>query len=63
MAEGGKKVQLLRKTIEVLLHQGSQYIPLYIQNILSFGGDRSNNVKKQVIVFIEEIRWAEWNQW
>lgn len=56
MAEGVKKVNLLRKIIEVLLHQGSQFVPLYIQNILSFGGDKSNDVKKQVIVFIEEIR-------
>lgn len=56
MSEGTKKVNLLRKIIEILLHQGSDLIPLLLENVLSFGNDKSNDVKKQVVVFIEEIR-------
>lgn len=56
MAEGNKKSDLLRKIIEVLLHQASLMLPVYIDNILSFVSDKSTDVKKQVIAFIEEIR-------
>lgn len=56
MAEGHKKADLLRKIIEVLLHQASQMVPVYIDNILSYVSDKSTEVKKQVVAFIEEIR-------
>lgn len=56
MAEGQKKADLIRKIIEVLLHQASQVIPVYIDNILSYVNDKSTEVKKQVLAFIEEIR-------
>lgn len=56
MSEGTKRANLLRKIIEVLLHQGSQMIPVYMENILSFVSDKSTDVKKQVIGFIEELR-------
>lgn len=56
MAEGHKKADLLRKIIEVLLHQASQMVPVYIDNILSYVSDKSTEVKKQVLAFIEEIR-------
>ncbi|CAH0755472.1 unnamed protein product [Diatraea saccharalis] len=55
MAEGTKKVNLLRKVIEILLHSASQMLPVYMENILSYVSDKSNDVKKQVIGFIEEI--------
>ncbi|XP_075976917.1 symplekin scaffold protein [Anticarsia gemmatalis] len=55
MAEGGRKSDLLRKIIEVLLHQCSQMIPVYLENILSLASDKSTDVKKQVIAFIEEL--------
>lgn len=55
MSEGHKRSDLLRKIIEVLLHQGSSLIPLYVENILSFVSDKSTDVKKQVIGFIEEL--------
>ncbi|KAJ0176277.1 hypothetical protein K1T71_008451 [Dendrolimus kikuchii] len=55
MSQGNKRSDLLRKTIEVLLHQGSSFLPVYLENILSFVGDKSNDVKKQVIGFIEEL--------
>lgn len=55
MAEGGRKSDLLRKIIEVLLHQCSQMIPVYLENVLSLANDKSTDVKKQVIAFIEEL--------
>ncbi|GBP32431.1 Symplekin [Eumeta japonica] len=55
MSEGHKKADILRKIIEILLHQGSQMIPTYLDNILSFANDKSSEVKKQVIGFIEEL--------
>ncbi|XP_063828995.1 symplekin [Ostrinia nubilalis] len=55
MSEGGKKTALLRKIIELLLHSASQMIPVYMENILSYVNDKSTDVKKQVITFIEEM--------
>ncbi|XP_037873084.1 symplekin [Bombyx mori] len=55
MAEGNKKAGLLRKVIEVLLHQGSQMIPVYMENILSYISDKNTDVKKQVAYFVEEL--------
>ncbi|KAI8431976.1 hypothetical protein MSG28_004505 [Choristoneura fumiferana] len=55
MAEGKKKTDLLRKILEILLHQVPQMIPVYMDNILSYVNDKSTDVKKQVIAFIEEI--------
>lgn len=56
MTEGHKKADLLRKIIEVLLHQASQMIPVYIDNVLSYVSDKSTEVKKNLVTFIEEIR-------
>lgn len=56
MSEGAKKANLLRKIIEVMIHQAPQTIPLYMENVLSFVSDKSTDVKKQVIAFIEELR-------
>lgn len=56
MAEGNKKANLLRKIIEVLLHQTPQMVPVYMENILSLVSDKSTEVKKQVVAFIEELR-------
>ncbi|KAL4715815.1 hypothetical protein ACJJTC_006394 [Scirpophaga incertulas] len=55
MAEGNKKAGLLRKIIELLLHSASQMIPVYMDNVLSYVSDKSNDAKKIVISFIEEI--------
>ncbi|KAJ2951468.1 hypothetical protein O0L34_g13620 [Tuta absoluta] len=55
MADGGKKAGLLRKIIEVLLHQAPNMIPVYLDNILSNVSDKFPDVKKQVVAFIEEI--------
>ncbi|CAB3227848.1 unnamed protein product [Arctia plantaginis] len=55
MADSGRKSDLLRKIVEVLLHQCSQMIPVYLENILSLVNDKSTDVKKQVIAFIEEL--------
>ncbi|KAM3958748.1 symplekin scaffold protein [Aphomia sociella] len=55
MAEGNKKADLMRKSIEVLLHQTPQMIPVYMDNILSCVSDKSTEVKKQVVSFIEEL--------
>lgn len=55
MAEGGRRSDLLRKIVELMLHQCSSAIPLYIDNILSYVNDKSTDVKKQVISFIEEL--------
>ncbi|CAH0400259.1 unnamed protein product [Chilo suppressalis] len=55
MAEGTKKTNLLRKTVELLLHSASQMLPVYIENILSYVSDKSNDIKKLVVNFIEEI--------
>lgn len=56
MSEGNKKVNLLRKIIEVLLHQAPQMVPVYMDNILSCVNDKSADVKRQVVAFIEELR-------
>lgn len=56
MAEAKKKSDILRKILEVLLHQVPQMIPVYMDNILSYVNDKATEVKKQVIAFIEEIR-------
>lgn len=56
MAEGNKKAALLRKIIEVLIHQVPQMISTYLDIILSYSSDKSTEVKKQVISFVEEIR-------
>lgn len=58
MSEAGKKAGLLRKIVEYLLHSASQMIPVYMENILSCVNDKSTDVKKQVITFIEEMRLA-----
>ncbi|CAH2041674.1 unnamed protein product, partial [Iphiclides podalirius] len=55
MSEGNKKANLLRKIVEVMIHQAPQTIPLYMENVLSFVSDKSTEVKKQVIAFIEEL--------
>ncbi|CAG9583059.1 unnamed protein product [Danaus chrysippus] len=55
MSEGNKKVNLLRKIIEVLLHQAPQMVPVYMDNILSCVSDKSTDVKRQVVAFIEEL--------
>ncbi|KAL0829046.1 hypothetical protein ABMA28_003914 [Loxostege sticticalis] len=55
MSEAGKKAGLLRKIVEYLLHSASQMIPVYMENILSCVNDKSTDVKKQVITFIEEM--------
>lgn len=56
MVEGNKKADLLRKVIEVLIHQVPQMIPTYLDIIMSYSSDKSTEVKKQVIAFVEEIR-------
>ncbi|CAG5043566.1 unnamed protein product [Parnassius apollo] len=55
MSEGTKKSNLLRKIVEVMLHQAPQTVPLYMENILSFVSDKSTEVRKQVVAFIEEL--------
>ncbi|XP_068627947.1 symplekin [Battus philenor] len=55
MSEGNKKSNLLRKIIEVMLHQAPQTIPMCMENVLSFVSDKSTDVKKQVVAFIEEL--------
>ncbi|XP_046967815.1 symplekin [Vanessa cardui] len=55
MAEGTKKANLLRKIVEVLLHQAPQMVPIYMENILSLVNDKSTDVKRQVVAFIEEL--------
>ncbi|XP_072944424.1 symplekin [Epargyreus clarus] len=55
MVEGSRKADLFRKIIEVLLHQAPEMITVYMDNIMSYVNDKSNDVKKQVIAFIEEI--------
>ncbi|XP_053608461.1 symplekin [Plodia interpunctella] len=55
MAEGKKKADLFRKISEVLLHHAPQMIPVYMENILSYASDKSTEVKKQVVSFIEEL--------
>ncbi|CAD0197620.1 unnamed protein product [Chrysodeixis includens] len=55
MAEGGRRADLLRKVIELLLHQCSSLLPMYIENVLSFVNDKFTDVKKQVISFIEDL--------
>lgn len=56
MAEGGRRAELLRKVIELLLHQCSSMLPVYVENVLSFVNDKSTEVRKQVISFIEDLR-------
>lgn len=56
MSEGKKKSDLLRKIIEVLLHQGSEMLPVYMEIILSYVSDKNTDVKRHVIGFIEELR-------
>ncbi|XP_047533985.1 symplekin [Vanessa atalanta] len=58
MAEGTKKANLLRKIVEVLLHQAPQMVPVYMENILSLVNDKSTDVKRQVVAFIEELSKA-----
>ncbi|XP_026745260.1 symplekin-like, partial [Trichoplusia ni] len=55
MAEGGRRAELLRKVIELLLHQCSSMLPVYVENVLSFVNDKSTEVRKQVISFIEDL--------
>ncbi|XP_013136143.1 PREDICTED: symplekin [Papilio polytes] len=55
LSEGTKRANLLRKIIEVMIHQAPQSIPTYIENVLSFVSDKSTDVKKQVVAFIEEL--------
>ncbi|XP_050344199.1 symplekin [Nymphalis io] len=58
MAEGTKKANLVRKIVEVLLHQAPQMVPVYMENILSLVNDKSTDVKRQVVAFIEELSKA-----
>ncbi|XP_063385231.1 symplekin [Cydia fagiglandana] len=55
MSDGKKKTDLLRKIIEVLVHQLPEMIPVYMENILSYINDKNTEVKKQVVTFIEEV--------
>uniref|UniRef100_A0A2A4JBI5 Symplekin n=1 Tax=Heliothis virescens TaxID=7102 RepID=A0A2A4JBI5_HELVI len=55
MLEGNRRADCVRKVVELLLHQCSSMLPLYMENILSYVNDKSTDVKKQVISFIEEI--------
>ncbi|XP_045499510.1 symplekin isoform X1 [Colias croceus] len=55
MSDGGKKCGLLRRIVELLLHQLSPMIPLYMENVLSFVSDKSTEVRKIVIGFIQEL--------
>ncbi|XP_013162080.1 PREDICTED: symplekin isoform X2 [Papilio xuthus] len=55
LSEGTKRANLLRKIMEVMIHQAPQTIPMYIENVLSFVSDKSTDVKKQVVAFIEEL--------
>ncbi|XP_045773505.1 symplekin isoform X2 [Maniola jurtina] len=61
MSEGKKKANLLRKIIEVLLHQVPTMVPVYMENILSFVSDKSPEVKKLVVGFIEELSKSHQN--
>lgn len=62
LSEGTKRANLLRKIIEVMIHQAPQSIPTYIENVLSFVSDKSTDVKKQVVAFIEELRYGSTDQ-
>ncbi|VVD01256.1 unnamed protein product [Leptidea sinapis] len=55
MSEGNKKAGLLRKIIEVLMHQLSSLIPLYMENVLKFVNDKTTEVRKIVVGFIEQL--------
>ncbi|XP_052742119.1 symplekin isoform X2 [Bicyclus anynana] len=61
MSEGKKKAGLVRKIIEVLLHQVPQMVPVYMENILSYMSDKSPEVKKLVVGFIEELSKSHQN--
>lgn len=56
MSEGGKRASFLRRIVEVLTHQLSSMIPMYMENVLSFVNDKCTDVRKIVIGFIEELR-------
>lgn len=55
MSEGNRRADCVRKVVELLLHQCSSMLPLYMENILAYVNDKSTDVKKQVISFIEEL--------
>ncbi|XP_045523080.1 symplekin isoform X1 [Pieris brassicae] len=55
MSEGGKRAGFLRRIVEVLTHQLSAMIPMYMDNVLSFVNDKSTDIRKIVIGFIEEL--------
>ncbi|CAK1542923.1 unnamed protein product [Leptosia nina] len=55
MSEGGKRAGLLRKIIEILTHQLSPMIPMYMENVLSFINDKLPETRKIIIAFIEEL--------
>ncbi|KAG6455912.1 hypothetical protein O3G_MSEX009451 [Manduca sexta] len=55
MSDGHKKADLLRKSIELLLHQCSHMLPTHLENVLSYVSDKSTDIKKQVVGFIEEL--------
>ncbi|KAJ8720016.1 hypothetical protein PYW07_012059 [Mythimna separata] len=55
MSEGARRADNLRKAVELLLHQCSSVLPQYIENILTYYCDKSVDVRKLVIAFIEEL--------
>ncbi|KAJ8719394.1 hypothetical protein PYW08_011569 [Mythimna loreyi] len=55
MTEGSRRADSLRKAVELLLHQCSSMLPQYIENILTYYCDKSVDIRKLVIAFIEEL--------
>ncbi|XP_077293057.1 symplekin scaffold protein [Arctopsyche grandis] len=51
----GKKVNLLRKIQELLIHQCPHALPGYLDDVLCHVNDRNQDVKKLLIGFMEEI--------
>ena len=55
MESTGKKCELLTKVQELLLHSGAELLDEFIDNVLTFGHDPVQDVRRIVVGFIEEV--------
>lgn len=56
-ANSQQKCEAITQIQEVLLHSDSDLLDEFIDNILSFAHDVSQDVRRCVVGFIEEIRY------
>lgn len=57
-ANAQQKCEAITQIQEVLLHSDSDLLDEFIDNVLSFSHDASQDVRRSVVGFIEEVRYV-----